>query len=449
MLGRVVILAILSTAVRVWLAHHYYGFETGDDVEIAQEAFRAALGLEYTPWGIRNLFVSNTFVAPLLALASLSGVTDPFTLATIARYPFIVFAGINILLVYFLGRTWFSEQAGFIAAALYSIHWLPLVFGSSLYPRIPGVTFLLLAALAIARQRHFTAGVLASLAFAMRYSEIVFLAPLYWSAVALPPLSNAAEPLRGTGNRRQEPPHSIFLGFGTGVMLFVGLYDWLSWGRPFASLIEFARYTLIARESSSLMKQQPPWWYLTALPQWLAPPLWPFLWRERRKALAFIVLPVIALSVIHHKELRYLQAVIPFATILAAAGVLAWWRDGRRWLVIVLLVLALPLQLARIRSIEKRTMAAVDAARTMHSANRVAVSQAWAYGGKLFLRNVEEIGIPPDVTRLREAAPLVDCVAMYRSQITPEMRAIVAEAGLATARGFERARSRPVDVFCR
>src|SRR5687768_17500943 len=137
MLGRVVILAILSTAVRVWLAHYYYGFETGDDVEIAQEAFRAALGLEYAPWNIRNLFVSNALVAPLLQIASLLGVTDPFALATLARYPFILFAGVNILLVYFLGRQWFSEEAGFLAAALYSIHWLPLVFGSSLYPRIP------------------------------------------------------------------------------------------------------------------------------------------------------------------------------------------------------------------------------------------------------------------------------------------------------------------------
>lgn len=439
MLGRVVILAILSTAVRVWLAHHYYGFETGDDVEIAQEAFRAALGLDYTPWAIRNLFVSQTLVAPVVKLAALLGVSDPFALATIARYPFIVLAGINILLVYFLGRSWSSERAGFIAAALYSIHWLPLVFGSSLYPRIPGTTFLLLAALA----GPFTAGWLASLAFAMRYSEIVFLMPLLFrSAAADPPLSYQS------GDWRRRTP-KLIAGFAAGVVLFVGLYDWLSWGRPFASLIEFARYTLVERGSSSLMKQQPPWWYIAALPQWLAPPLWPFLWRERRKALVFIVLPVIALSLIHHKELRYLQAVIPFAMILAAAGAVAWWNDGRRKLVIALLILALPLQLARIRSIDKRTMAAVDVARVMRSADRVAISQEWAYGGKLFLRNVEELGIPPDVTRLREAVSRVDCVAMYRSQITPEMRAIVSEAGLTTARGFERARSRPVDLFCR
>jgi GPI mannosyltransferase 3 len=423
MLRRVAVLAVLSTALRVWLAHHYDGFETGDDVEIAQEAFRAALGLEYTPWNIRNLFVSQTLVAPLVKLASLFS-DDPFTLAIVARYPFIVLAGVNIVLVFFLGRAWFSEQAGLLAAALYSIHWLPLVFGSSLYPRIPGTTFLLLAALAISRRKFFIAGVLASMAFAMRYSEAIFLVPLA---------------LFGGWH--------VLLGFAAGTLLFIGVYDWLTWGRPFASLIEFARYTLLARESSSLMKEQPFWWYLGASPQWLAPPLWPFLWRERRKALAFIVVPVIVLSLIHHKELRYLQAVIPFAMILAAHGAMSWWRDGRRTLVIVLLILALPLQLARIRSVEKRSMAAVDAARYMRG-KTVAVSQEWAYGGKLFVDSVE-IGIPPEPARLREVVARVDCVAMYRSQLTPELRGIVAGAGLTTARGFERARSRPVDVFCR
>lgn len=419
MLRRVVLLAILSTAVRIWLAHHYDGFETGDDAEIAQEAFRAAIGLEYEPWGIRNLFVSQTLVAPVVKVASLF-TSDPFTLATVARYPFIVFAGVNVLLVFFLGRAWFSEKAGFLAAALYSIHWLPLVFGSSLYPRIPGTTFLLLAALAIQQKRAVAAGVLAALAFAMRYSEVVFLAPL----VLL-------------GGWR------VLAGFGAGALVFVGAYDWLSWGRPFASLVEFARYTLIARESSSLVKEQPLWWYLTASPQWLAPPLWPLL-RDKTKLLAFLAIPVLALSLIHHKELRYLQAVIPFAMILAAHGAVTW---PRRKVVIALLILAVPLQLARIRSVEKRTMTAVDAARFMRGKS-VAVSQEWAYGGRLFVNPVE-IGIPPEASKLREAAPRVDCVAMYRSQLTPELREIVAGAGLTAARTFERARSRPVEVFCR
>ena len=421
MLRRAVALAILSIALRAWLAHHYFGFETGDDVEIAQEAFRAAFGLDYTPWNIRNLFVSQTLVAPFLQIALWLGVSDPFALAEVARWPFVLLGGVNVVLVFLLGRAWFDERSALLASALYAIHWIPLVFGSSLYPRIAATTCVLLAALLVARGRSLAAGVMVALAFAMRYSEAIFLVPIAiyggWRVIA---------------------------GFIAGTALFVGLYDWLSWGRPFSSLIEFARYTLVARESSSLMKDQPPWWYLAALPQWLAPPLLPFLGRDWRKALAFIGFPLLVLSLIHHKELRYLQAVIPFAMILAAAGAMQW---KHRKIAIALLILALPLQLARIRSIEKRTMAAVDAARFMRG-KTAAVSQEWAYGGQLFLKPVE-IGIPPEVAKLRDAAPHVDCVAMFRSQVTPEMRQIVAEAGLTAARGFERARSRPVDVFCR
>jgi hypothetical protein len=429
MLRRAVLLAVLSTALRVWLAHHAYGFQTGDDVEVLQEAFRAAFGLDYAPWNIRNLLLSEVLIAPCLRAASLLGVTDPFTLAAVARYPFVLFAGVNVVLVFLLGRTWFSERAGLLAAALYSIHWLPLVFGSSLYARIPGTTFLLLAALALTRRRILVAGLLASLAFAMRYSEIIFLVPLLI-----------------LGGRQAVAP--LLASFAAGVLLFTGVYDWLSWGRPFASLIEFARYTVVARASSSVIRDQPPWWYLAALPQWLAPPLLPLLWREWKRALAWIAVPLLALSLIHHKELRYLQAIIPFAMILAAHGAMQWWDEGRRKLVIALLILALPLQLARIRSVEKRSMAAVDAARALQT-RHVAVSQQWAYGGKVFLRNAEELGSPPDRERLRAAAPRVDCVALFRSEITPEMRDIIANAGLTNMRAFEHGRSRMVDVFCR
>lgn len=38
---------------------------------------------------------------------------------------------------------------------------------------------------------------------------------------------------------------------------------------------------------------------------------------------------------------------------------------------------------------------------------------------------------------------------MYRSEITPELRAIAASAGLTKAQVFTRDRSRPVEVLCR
>ncbi|MEO8382750.1 MAG: hypothetical protein ABI779_24035 [Acidobacteriota bacterium] len=437
MLRKVVALAILTTALRFWLAIHYFGFQTGDDAEIVQEAFRSAFGLDYAPWAIRNLLLSEIFVAPVLKIASFAGVHDPFALAQVARWPFLLFGGLNVLLVFLVGRAWFSEQAGFLASGLYSIHWLPLAFGSSLYPRIPGTTFILLATLLVTRGRFMTAGLVAALAFAMRYSEIVFLAPLVFEA----------------GRRWWR----LLMGYAIGVLLFLGIYESMSWGTPFSSLRAFTRYTLLERQSSSRLgtETQPWWWYAGALPQWLAPALWPFLWASRRSITArfavYVLLPMIELSVIHHKELRYLQAVIPFAMIFAAHGALVMWERGPRSLVVTLLVLAAPLQLARIGSVAKRTMPAMMAARVMRDrgVTGVALSQSWAYGGTLFLPHPYELGLPPDSARLRDLAPRVDCVAVFHSLLTSEIRTIVAGAGLIEEKRLTSEPARAVDLFCR
>jgi hypothetical protein len=56
-------------AVQLWLAYRYFGFLTGDDVEVLSEAFRRARGLAYVPWDVRNLFVPDAVVAPMVWLA--------------------------------------------------------------------------------------------------------------------------------------------------------------------------------------------------------------------------------------------------------------------------------------------------------------------------------------------------------------------------------------------
>lgn len=451
MLRRVAALAILSSAARLILAVRYYGFDTGDDVEIAQEAFRSALGLTYQPWEIRNLFASEVLVAPLLRIAAAAGVHDPMQLVTVARLPFILLAGVNVVLLYLVGRLWFSERAAALGAALYSIHWLTLVYGSSLYPRIPATTAILGAVLLLAgpgsRQRPAFAGLLLAVAFALRYSEVIFFA----GALLLLYFDRERE-VRGRAMA------ALGIGFAAGIALLAGGFDWLTWGRPFASLIAFGRYTLIERASSSLVAEQPSWWYLTMLPHWLAPPLLVLMFAGRGKTWgrlsALVLVPLLCLSLIHHKELRYLQGIAPFAMLFAAAGAEVWWQKGRHKLVAVLLILALPLQLTRIGSVQKRSMAAIDAAGIMVSrgAGRVALSQTWAYGGRIPFGNgpvIEELGIPPRRDRLEAVAPHVDCAAMYQSQADAALIAAAEAAGLTSVTVVTSDRSRPVVLMCR
>src|ERR1051325_1260009 len=73
--------------VQVWLAHHHFGLPPGDDVEVLAAAFRRAFGFEYAPWDVRNLFVPDVIVAPVLRLANAVGVVSPARLLEIAALP--------------------------------------------------------------------------------------------------------------------------------------------------------------------------------------------------------------------------------------------------------------------------------------------------------------------------------------------------------------------------
>jgi len=96
----------------------------------------------------------------------------------------VVVVSANVVLVYLLAHRWLDTLAGArVASALYAFHWLPLGFGSTVYPRPTSTCCVLLGALLLSSRgkgplRGCAAGGLLSLAFAMRYSEIVFALPM-------------------------------------------------------------------------------------------------------------------------------------------------------------------------------------------------------------------------------------------------------------------------------
>jgi hypothetical protein len=432
-------IAILSTLVRSLLALRWYGFQTGDDLEIAEAALRTGVGLVHQPWSIRNLLIPELLVAPFARTAWLLGFQDPLELIFATRLPFLLLGGINVLLVYFVGHRWFSEKAGAIAATLYAVHWIPLVYGSSSYPRTFAVTCILAAVLLIERGNLVSislAGGLAALAVTTRYSEAIFLLSLLflvrsWRAAA-----------------------ALVAGFGIGLFLFVGVYDRITWDAWFASAWAFARLTFQEQDASSLNVRQPVWWYVTSLPHWIPLAALPLVVAtaikgQRRRLLAFLVLPVFLLSLIFHKEMRYLQCVVPFVMLLAAAGYEAWpWR---RWVAIALLGLAYPLALGRITGVTRRSNNAVDAARWMaeQRPGSIALSQAWAYGGRVVLGNevvMHDIGIPPEPGKLAALPPEVTVVGVYASEADPERLALLQ---FRKARTFADRGGRAVTVFTR
>ena len=451
------VVILTSLAFRATAAFFYVGFLTGDDVEILQEAAMSALGLDYAPWNLRNLLLPHLFIAPLFSLASVAEVVDGTSLARIGTLPFLIAATLNSLLVFWIGRRLLNERVGLAAAGVHSLHWLTLSFGSTVYPRtmtslaILGATALLLGEKR-GTCRGLVAGLLCSLAFAFRYSEVIFVLPLL-GALWLLPLESV---------HRWRRAIALCLGFICGAFVFVGLGELWTSGGFATNFTEFFRYTLIERQASSAVAHQPVDWYLRRLPFWFFPTLLPFAFAGQRSRTAgalwlFIGIPLLILTLIHHKDLRYLQGIVPFLALVIGIGIDRFWARGWRVATICLLILSLAFSTrTALRHLERKSLAAVQAAQYLArqpDVHLVALSQSWAYGHRLILGNEVEIlnlDTPPSPEEIEAAiAARVDTIGLYSEDLErhPELMNPLQAHEFIVEHEFSRGESKEVRLF--
>lgn len=394
-------LAALVAVLQLWLAQHFYGFLTGDEVEYLGEAFRLATGFDYGTWDVRNTLVPDVLIAPLIWLATHLGISSPSALIVIATIPFALASALTIVLVYHLAQRWNANAS--VAALLFALHWLPLGFGSTTYPRVIAMCCITAAALLVERNA-FAAGALMGIAFADRYSEIVYLIPLLVIA----------------WQRARRRAWRVVAGALTSMAITSGVFEWIRWGEPFGSLRKFAQLTLVERDFASRVKHQSVLWYLETLPRWCALTLLPLVVLGARRRWIFVVIPLALLSLIAHKEVRYLQGLIPFLALLAGIG----FTQMKRNLAVALLAISLAWNLWGLRFLQRESRPAVAAARTLTNARTVAISQPWACGDKLYLmRGARALELGTPAQHLDELLPQADAVIIYESDVTPEVAA--------------------------
>jgi Alg9-like mannosyltransferase family len=452
---QLVLVVAAALLARLGLVYAFPGFSSGDDVELLEATSRLTYGLPYHPWPIRSLFVPYVVLGPwVMGLRWITHLHLGLRLVQLAVWPIVAVSAATTLQVFHLGLRWgLTRRAALLAAWLFGFHWLALVYGSSAYTR-PLATALILGAASLATfgdspRRLLLAGVLVAVAFTCRFSEGIYLLPLAALIAA-----------RAPAGRRPREIAALLVGFGLGAAVVVGVFDLLTWGRPFASLVEFARYVFVQHASSSLHAEQPWYWYLWRLPHWLPLTLLPLLvvgFRHRagRHAAIFVAGAIACLSFIYHKELRYLQVAVPFLAIWAAAGLEPLLEARTRAVTAVLIALAFAFGADRAWAVaSKRSGAAVAAARFMaaRSPRRVVVSQAWAYGDLLLLNRGTGIAdLPPAPSWDEVSGELrgADFVALYESALTgePGLAASLSGAGYERAGTFVAADSRPVVVF--
>lgn len=131
----------------------------------------------------------------------------------------------------------------------------------------------------------------------------------------------------------------VFYALGGLVALAVlGLTDWLTWGVPFHSAIEYFRYNIL--EWGNVHHGTSPWWqyfgWMLERINWGLILFIPFFiigaWRTRL-LVATCALGLLTLSLIAHKEERFILGLLPLFLITFSAGIAqasAWMKD-RRW----------------------------------------------------------------------------------------------------------------------
>lgn len=457
----------VATAIRLFNIIMHFGFITGDDVEIHEMTLALVLGRDWPVWELRSPFYPMTFVYPAQRAMATFGVTNVFALIAAGRLVVSLIAALNIALTYRAGRIlrWSRGQA-LLAASLFALNHLHMNYGSAELPRVVATSFML-GAFCLLRRSGWWPPVVAGMSLAvgacLRFGEIVFVVPALATLAWWPP----STPPDGPPNRR------VFsTAVAARVVLFsiaavvtaafaLGLSDALYWGEPFHSLRAIVDYTLVKKLSSR--GYEPFVYYFTHLSNWsnVLLVLLALLGLRVGGALPLLwaLLPIALLSLLPHKEPRYVIATIPFFALAASRTLSDWlerlaapqvWRHPSR-APIAALCLLLSLAGAALFDASKfrfhRSEDQVRLAWTMAGSGQhgIAAEQLWRFGGQLYLADSGPlIDLDPSLAdedlTLRQALCREDVhwAALQRDRLSAGRRSLLNACGFAPASAIDR-----------
>ena len=330
------LVGVLCVAVAVFvfkllLAWTSPGFFSGDDVEIHEMTLGGLLRKPWPIWDLRCAFFPMVFVYPAQRLALTLGASSPEMLVLSGRGAVALVSTAAIPLTWWTARRLApaDSRVAALSVLFLAINKLQMSFGSSEFPRPVSTVFVLAAFFCVIRGRILYsafAGILLGVAAAFRFSEIMFI------PAALLTLRRERCVVQGV---------VLLVSAALTAAVIIGVSDALFWGRPFSSVLAAVDYTLVRQQSSR--GYEPGWEYLKSIPAWST-----FMFvalavagsSRRTPESWWLWTPVVLLSLLPHKESRYLLPVMPFFCIAAARGFLRaadWLRRSsevigwRRW----------------------------------------------------------------------------------------------------------------------
>lgn len=329
--------------------------------------------------GLRN-WAAPILLSWMLRLAGALGLSDPRAYRAVVALPQLVLHGAALFAVFRFARRRTGERQALLACAAFALAMPVLLFaGRTLGESLSG-DLLVLAAEALDRDEPRAAGVggfWLGLAVVARYGSAVFvLAALGWLAA-----------------RRRWRALAFCVLAGTAVALGLGALDWVSWGRPFHSLIAYLDFNVFSGEAARRFGRQPASFYFLPLVYWTPLWVWPALvpaFRKERAPLASVMglAYLVAICVTAHKEERFLYPAIVLLLLDAAPVCAAFVLARKRALAIAAALVVSVLDLAPFEKAPElrgdQLRAIVQAGRGAHGL-LIVNEGVWGAGGFFYL----------------------------------------------------------------
>jgi hypothetical protein len=382
--------------IKVTLAATHPGFFSGDDVEIHGMTLGRILELDWPVWDLRSPIFPMGVVYPFQAVAHAAGFTDTSDLVLAGRVAVAILSTASLLMLWKAATQEYPQRLAFVAVVLLAINKAHMAFGSTELPR-PVSTVLVLGAFLVLRRWSTSAvllsGALIGVAHTFRFSEGVFLLPFTFVLLR-----------RGEWVRAAACAGAAVLTAG----VLIAVADYAYWGHAFFSLHNAWNYTVV--DGLSSRGYQEPWWYLANVGSWTTGVVVLLAIYGTRKSVVDVALcawvPVVVLSVLPHKEGRYLVPVIPFVVLLAVNGLRliresVWFKTQPRLATTVVLI-ALALSALhdagewRLRRHDGGIAVAHSIRELSEPTDTVLVEQAWKIGGRLYLGGRTLVDLPPE-----------------------------------------------------
>jgi len=313
----VLLILIFALIIRIYSLSKVYGFLINESSENLSIAYGIVHGFRYG-WEGRSWFYPMILSLPIYAL-KLMRVTSINKIILIMRIFPIFFSITSIYLIYLIGKKIENEFLGLVTALFLSVNWLFTRWSVSFVGGIPATTLILISFYLFLKNKTnkslFLSGLFLGFGFMCRYQSIIFLVPLVFWLVY---------------NNKIKGLYPILAGFSLTVLL-QGMMDFFVYRSspiPFLhSIIAFIEYVFIDNLSAVYHGTRPIGWYLSTMVDWFSVELvvlflFGLFFNTRRKKFFLILLTTIItfliMSIVSHKELRYLLSILPFFCLLSA-----------------------------------------------------------------------------------------------------------------------------------